>query len=148
MKKWLALIVVLAPLWALGGCGIVSLNTNIPFGSLFGAETLEVVNSGTYEIALTVNGDPLALEESDGRSRGYLRPGESTKIRYIRTMVLTAKAYDHGQFVGVAVHKRYAYGHSYGYGSYGYYQPDANVWVIRDQDIGNTGGTGSGFFSW
>ena len=127
----------LAMLLALGsGCGALV--------GYCGANVLEVVNSSTHDVTISANGNPLTFKFDNGKKSNLIPPGESVKLRYGQTMALVVKFYDHGYFVGVATHKRYADD----YEAYGYRQREANVLVLRDQDIDKTGTTGNGLLGW
>lgn len=118
------------------GCGALMVGN-------YGSNTLEVVNSSTHDLTISVNGRLMEFKFGDGHQSQIVPPGESVRLKYSRTMAIVAKFYDHGHFVGVATHKRYASDNYYG----GYTSRDADVWVVKDSDMGQTGTTG-GLFGW
>lgn len=127
MVRKLMALVLLVPSFLLGGCGLISINSNIPF--ITGSGTIiEVVNASEYDLTLSVNGvsqefEFPATEKSATRRSDRLRSGESVAIR-IRNwsgqggeVIIVAKAWAGNEFIGTTVAKTHV--------AYNYQQADA-----------------------
>ena len=105
-KFW---ILILVPLYLLTGCGVASLNTNLPF---FYGHRMEITNASDYDLTVQVNGAQQKFEfrDEDGNKKyvtDRIKTGKSViwKFRNWNTQpaetLVTVKAWVNGDFVGV-----------------------------------------------